>query len=136
MQSTFSTPAVLNSASQKPYIRSQNFPPQDLGMTISAIISLKYNIPHRASHILNPSLSLLIKSIISISGGQPTPVIHIPQYLTAIFEHLQLDPLIENYISFINVSFLMALLNLSQQTNPTFNTLINQVIIIPLAHNH
>ncbi|MBW0539640.1 hypothetical protein O181_079355 [Austropuccinia psidii MF-1] len=70
-QSTFSTPAGLNSTAQKPYRGSQNLPPQDLGMIISAILSLRYNIPHRASHILNPALNLLIKSSISSSGGPP-----------------------------------------------------------------
>ncbi|MBW0518134.1 hypothetical protein O181_057849 [Austropuccinia psidii MF-1] len=37
-QSTFSTPAGLNSTPQKPYSGSQNLPPQELGMIISAII--------------------------------------------------------------------------------------------------
>ncbi|MBW0500936.1 hypothetical protein O181_040651 [Austropuccinia psidii MF-1] len=37
-QSTFSTPAGLNSTAKKPYSRSQILPPQDLGMTISAIL--------------------------------------------------------------------------------------------------
>ncbi|MBW0505706.1 hypothetical protein O181_045421 [Austropuccinia psidii MF-1] len=67
-------------------------------MIISAILSLRYNIPHRASHILNPTLNLLIKSSILSSGGHPTPSFHIPQDLSAIFEHLQLEPLIESYI--------------------------------------
>ncbi|MBW0473941.1 hypothetical protein O181_013656 [Austropuccinia psidii MF-1] len=63
-QSTFSTPPGVNSTSQKSYSSTQNLPPQVLGMIISAILSLRYNIPHRDSHILNPSLNLLIKSII------------------------------------------------------------------------
>ncbi|MBW0468421.1 hypothetical protein O181_008136 [Austropuccinia psidii MF-1] len=67
-------------------------------MIISAILSLRYNVPHRALRILNPSLNLLIKSSISSSGGHPTPAFHIPQDLSTIFEHLQLDPLIENYV--------------------------------------
>ncbi|MBW0573900.1 hypothetical protein O181_113615 [Austropuccinia psidii MF-1] len=67
-------------------------------MIISAIISLRYNIPHRASRILNPALNLLIKSSISSSGGPPTPAFHIPQNLSTIFEHLQLEPVIQNYI--------------------------------------
>ncbi|MBW0529502.1 hypothetical protein O181_069217 [Austropuccinia psidii MF-1] len=70
-QSTFSAPVVLNSTAQKPYSGSQNLPPQDLGMIISAILSLRYNIPCKASRILNPSLNLLIKSSISSSGGLP-----------------------------------------------------------------
>ncbi|MBW0547038.1 hypothetical protein O181_086753 [Austropuccinia psidii MF-1] len=37
-QSTFSTPAVLNSTAQKPYSGSQNLPPQELGTIISAIL--------------------------------------------------------------------------------------------------
>ncbi|MBW0492864.1 hypothetical protein O181_032579 [Austropuccinia psidii MF-1] len=77
-QSTFSTPAGLNSTAQKPYSGSQNLPPQDLAMIISAILSLRYNIPRRDSHILNSSLNLLIKSSISRSGGLPTPAFHIP----------------------------------------------------------
>ncbi|MBW0583220.1 hypothetical protein O181_122935 [Austropuccinia psidii MF-1] len=72
-QSNFSNPAGLNSTAQKPYSGSQNLPPQDLGMIISAILSLCYNIPFRDSHILNPSLNLLIKSSISSSGGVGTP---------------------------------------------------------------
>ncbi|MBW0590467.1 hypothetical protein O181_130182, partial [Austropuccinia psidii MF-1] len=59
-QSTFSTPVGLNSTTQKPYSGSQNLPPQDLGMIISAILSLMYSIPCRASRILNPALNLLI----------------------------------------------------------------------------
>ncbi|MBW0567210.1 hypothetical protein O181_106925 [Austropuccinia psidii MF-1] len=53
-QSTFSTPAGLNSTAHKPYCGSQKLPPQDLGMIISAILSLRYNIPCRASQIFNP----------------------------------------------------------------------------------
>ncbi|MBW0569665.1 hypothetical protein O181_109380, partial [Austropuccinia psidii MF-1] len=97
-QSTLSTPVGLNSTAQKPYGGSQNLPPQDLGVIISAIVSLRYNIPHRASHILNPALNLLIKSSISSSFGPPTPASHIPQDLSTIFEHLQLKPVIQNYI--------------------------------------
>ncbi|MBW0542561.1 hypothetical protein O181_082276 [Austropuccinia psidii MF-1] len=67
-------------------------------MIISSIVSLRYNIPHRDSHIPNPALNLLIKSSISSSGDHPTPMFYIPQDLTTIFEHLQLEPLIENYI--------------------------------------
>ncbi|MBW0591977.1 hypothetical protein O181_131692 [Austropuccinia psidii MF-1] len=67
-------------------------------MIISAIISLRYNIPRRDSCILNPALNLLIKSSISSSGGPPTPAFHIPQDLSTIFEHLQLEPVIQNYI--------------------------------------
>ncbi|MBW0480577.1 hypothetical protein O181_020292 [Austropuccinia psidii MF-1] len=97
-QSIFSTPLGLTSTAQNPYRRSPNLPAQDLGMIISAILSLRYNIPCRASHILNPALNLLIKSIISSSGGHPTAALHIPQDLSTIFEHLQLEPLIEDYI--------------------------------------
>ncbi|MBW0533023.1 hypothetical protein O181_072738 [Austropuccinia psidii MF-1] len=97
-QSTFSTPAVLNSTSQKPCSGSKNLPPQDLGMIISAILSLRYNIPCRASHILNPTLNLPIKSSIASSGGHPTPAFHIPQDLSTISEHLQLEPVIQHYI--------------------------------------
>ncbi|MBW0464048.1 hypothetical protein O181_003763 [Austropuccinia psidii MF-1] len=97
-QRTFSTTWGLNSKALKPYRRSQKLPPQDLGMIISTILSLRYNIPHRDSRILTPALNLLIKSSISSSGGQFTPPFHMPQDLHAIFEHLQLEPLIENYI--------------------------------------
>ncbi|MBW0572955.1 hypothetical protein O181_112670 [Austropuccinia psidii MF-1] len=98
-QSTFSTPEGLNSTAQKPYSGSQNLQSQDLGMIISAILSLRYNIPHRASRILNPALNLLIKSSISSSGGPPTPAFHIPQDLSTIFEHLQMELVIQKYIS-------------------------------------
>ncbi|MBW0525284.1 hypothetical protein O181_064999 [Austropuccinia psidii MF-1] len=98
IQSTFLTRVGLNSTEQKPYSGSQNFPRQDLGMIISTILSLSYNIPHRASCILNPALNLLIKSSISNSGGHPTPAFHIPQDLSNIFEHLQLEPVIQKYI--------------------------------------
>ncbi|MBW0556818.1 hypothetical protein O181_096533 [Austropuccinia psidii MF-1] len=67
-------------------------------MIISAILSLRYNIPPRASHILNPALNLLIKSSIPSSCGHPTSAFHIPQDLSTIFEHLQLEPVIQNYI--------------------------------------
>ncbi|MBW0534450.1 hypothetical protein O181_074165 [Austropuccinia psidii MF-1] len=63
-QSTFSTPLCLNSTAMKPYRGSHNFLPQDLGIITSSIISLRYNIPRRASCILTPSLNLLINSSI------------------------------------------------------------------------
>ncbi|MBW0505086.1 hypothetical protein O181_044801 [Austropuccinia psidii MF-1] len=87
-QSTFSTPQGLTSTAQRPYRGSPNLPPQNLGMIIYAIISLRYSIPHRASCILKPTLKLLIKSSISSSGGHPTSACHIPQDLSTIFEHL------------------------------------------------
>ncbi|MBW0506503.1 hypothetical protein O181_046218 [Austropuccinia psidii MF-1] len=97
-QSTFSTPAGLNSTAQKPYSGSKNLPPQEFGMIISAILSLRYDIPCRDSHILNPSLNLLMKSSISSSSGPPTAAFHIAQDLSTIFEHLQLESVIQNYI--------------------------------------
>ncbi|MBW0487229.1 hypothetical protein O181_026944 [Austropuccinia psidii MF-1] len=97
-QSTFSTPRGLTSTAQKPYSGSPNLPPHSLAIIIFPILSLRYNIPRRASHILNPALSLLIKSSISSSGVSPTPAFHIPQDLSTIFEHLQLEPVIQNYI--------------------------------------
>ncbi|MBW0501928.1 hypothetical protein O181_041643 [Austropuccinia psidii MF-1] len=103
------TPPGLNSTALKAYRWSQTFSPQDLGMTISAILSLRHNIPPRDSHILNPSLNLLIKSSISSSGCHPTPAFHIPHDLSTISEHLQLDPLIENYICCPQCSFLNGL---------------------------
>ncbi|MBW0545729.1 hypothetical protein O181_085444 [Austropuccinia psidii MF-1] len=104
-QSTFSIPAGLNSTAQKPYIFCQNLPPRDLGMILSALLSLRYNIPHRASHILNHALNFLIKSSISRSGGPPTPAFHIWQDLSTLFEHLQLEPLVQNYICCPQCSF-------------------------------
>ncbi|MBW0535330.1 hypothetical protein O181_075045 [Austropuccinia psidii MF-1] len=97
-QSTFSTPPGLTSTAQNPYSRSPNLPPKDVGMIISGIPSLRYNLPCRASYTLNPSLNLLIKSSISSSGGHPTPAFHIPQDLSTKFEHLQVEPVIQNYI--------------------------------------
>ncbi|MBW0546368.1 hypothetical protein O181_086083 [Austropuccinia psidii MF-1] len=47
--STFSTTLGINLTAQKPYSNSQNLPPQDLGMMISAILCLRYNISYRAS---------------------------------------------------------------------------------------
>ncbi|MBW0530624.1 hypothetical protein O181_070339 [Austropuccinia psidii MF-1] len=79
-------------------------------MIISAILSLRYNIPRRASRILNPTLNLLIKSSISRSGGPPTPAFHIPQDLSTIFEHLQLKPVIQNYIGCPQSFFLKGLI--------------------------
>ncbi|MBW0518158.1 hypothetical protein O181_057873 [Austropuccinia psidii MF-1] len=76
-QRPFSTTEGLNSTAQKPYSRSQSLPPHALGMIIFAILSLRYNIPRRASHTLNPALNLLVKSSISSSGGPPTPGFHI-----------------------------------------------------------
>ncbi|MBW0490839.1 hypothetical protein O181_030554 [Austropuccinia psidii MF-1] len=108
-QRVFSIPAGLNSTSQKPYSGSQNLPPQDLGMIISAGLSLRYNMPCRASRILTPTLNLLIKSSISSSGGPPTPEFHIPQDLSTIFEHLQLEPVIQNYIFCPHLFFLNGL---------------------------
>ncbi|MBW0474944.1 hypothetical protein O181_014659 [Austropuccinia psidii MF-1] len=104
---TFSTAPALNSTSQKPY--SQKIPPQNFGIIISGILSLRYNIHHRASEILNPALNLLINSRISISGGHPAAEFHILQDLSTIFEHLQLHPLIENYICCPQCFFLIGL---------------------------
>ncbi|MBW0555890.1 hypothetical protein O181_095605 [Austropuccinia psidii MF-1] len=95
---TFSTPPGVNSTSQKPYSSSQNLPTHALEMIISAILSLRYNIPCSASHILNPSLNLLINSIISSSGGHSTPAFHVRQDHSTTLENLQLEPMIENYI--------------------------------------
>ncbi|MBW0484115.1 hypothetical protein O181_023830 [Austropuccinia psidii MF-1] len=106
---TLSTTLGLNSTAQKPYSGSQNLPPQYLGMMISAILSLRYNIPRRASHILNPALNLLIKSSVSSSGGHTTPAFHIPQDLSTIFKQLQLEPVIQNYICCPQFSFLNGL---------------------------
>ncbi|MBW0472157.1 hypothetical protein O181_011872 [Austropuccinia psidii MF-1] len=119
-QSTFSTPPGLNSTAQKPYSGSQNLPTQELGMTISAILSFMYNIPPRASHILNPSLNLLIKSRISSSGGHSTPAFHIPQHLSTILEHLQLEPVIQNYIFCPQLFFLNALTESVTTDQPQF----------------
>ncbi|MBW0477807.1 hypothetical protein O181_017522 [Austropuccinia psidii MF-1] len=53
-QSTFSTPPGLTSTAQKPYSSSPNLPPHNIGMIISTILSLRYNIPRRVSCILKP----------------------------------------------------------------------------------
>ncbi|MBW0498163.1 hypothetical protein O181_037878 [Austropuccinia psidii MF-1] len=124
-QSTFSTPLGPNSTAQKSYRRSQSLPPQDLGMIISAILSLRYNIPCRISCIVNLALKLLIKSSISSSGGYPTPAFHIPHNLCTIFENLQLEPLIEKYICCPQFFFLNVLTESTQLTKPTFNAIIN-----------
>ncbi|MBW0509562.1 hypothetical protein O181_049277 [Austropuccinia psidii MF-1] len=78
-------------------------------MIISAILSSRYNIPHRASRIFNPALNLLIKSSISSSACPPTPALHIPQDLSTIFKHLQLEPVIQNYICCPHCFFLNGL---------------------------
>ncbi|MBW0538552.1 hypothetical protein O181_078267 [Austropuccinia psidii MF-1] len=78
-------------------------------MIISAIQSLRYNIPRRASHILNLALNLFIKSSISSSGVHPTPALHIPQDLNTIFENLRLGPVIQKYICFPQYFFLNGL---------------------------
>ncbi|MBW0570888.1 hypothetical protein O181_110603 [Austropuccinia psidii MF-1] len=92
-QSTFSTPQGLTSTSQKPYSGSPNLPPQDLGMIISAILSLRWS---------------------------PTPAFHIPQDLSTIFEHLQLEPVIRNYICFPQCFFLDGLTELVTADQPHF----------------
>ncbi|MBW0464630.1 hypothetical protein O181_004345 [Austropuccinia psidii MF-1] len=78
-------------------------------MIISVILSLSYDRPRRASCILKATLNLLIKSIISSSGDHPTPAFHIPQYLSIIFELLELGTLIENYIGCPQCFFLNGL---------------------------
>ncbi|MBW0468171.1 hypothetical protein O181_007886 [Austropuccinia psidii MF-1] len=135
-QSTFSTPPGVNSTAQKPYSSSQNLPPHALGMIISAILSLRYNIPHRASCILNLSLNLLIKSSISSSGGHPTPMFHIPQYLSTIFEHLQLEPLIKSYICCPQCFFLNGPTESITTDQPHFQGHNEPNEHIPLAHNN
>ncbi|MBW0553740.1 hypothetical protein O181_093455 [Austropuccinia psidii MF-1] len=89
-------------------------------MIISSILSLGYNIPRRASHILNRALNLLIKSSISSSGGHPTPAFHIPQDLSTIFEHLQLEPAIQNYICCPQCLFLNVLTESVTTDQPHF----------------
>ncbi|MBW0467341.1 hypothetical protein O181_007056 [Austropuccinia psidii MF-1] len=111
---------ILHTTEQKPYSGSPNLPPQDLGMIISAILSLRYNTPRRASFILNPALNLLIKSSISSSGGPPTPAFHIP-HLSTIFEHLQLDPVIQNYICCPQCFFLNDLTQYVTNDQPHFH---------------
>ncbi|MBW0531891.1 hypothetical protein O181_071606 [Austropuccinia psidii MF-1] len=89
-------------------------------MIISAILSLRNNIPCRDSHILNPALNLLLKSIISSSGSPPTPAFHIPQDLNTIFEHLQLEPVIQNYICCPQCFFLNGLAESITPDQPHF----------------
>ncbi|MBW0506066.1 hypothetical protein O181_045781 [Austropuccinia psidii MF-1] len=119
-QNTFPTPLGLTSPAQKPYSSRPNLPPQDLGMIISAILLLGYNIPHRASSILHPILNLLIKASISSSGGHPTSECDIPQDLSTIFEHLQLDPVIQSYICFPQCFFLNGLTESVTTDQPQF----------------
>ncbi|MBW0500109.1 hypothetical protein O181_039824 [Austropuccinia psidii MF-1] len=119
-QRTFSTPSGLNSTAQKPYSSSPNLPPYNRGMIVSAIQSLRYNVPCRASPILHPTLNLLIKSIISSSGGPPTPAFHIPQDLGTIFEHLQLEPVIKNCICCPQFFFLNGLTESVTTDQPHF----------------
>ncbi|MBW0529755.1 hypothetical protein O181_069470 [Austropuccinia psidii MF-1] len=133
---TFSTPAGLNSTAQKPYSGSQNLPPQDLGMMISAILSLRYNIPCRASRILNPALYLLIKSSVSSSGGPPTPSFHITQNMSTIFEHLQLEPVIQNYICCPQCFFLDGLTESVTTDKPHCQRHNDPNDHDPLAHNN
>ncbi|MBW0475397.1 hypothetical protein O181_015112 [Austropuccinia psidii MF-1] len=78
-------------------------------MIISAILSLRYNIHYRASHIINPSVSLLIKSSISSSGGHRTPSFHIPQDDRTLFENLELEPVIQSHICFPQRFFIYGL---------------------------
>ncbi|MBW0482098.1 hypothetical protein O181_021813 [Austropuccinia psidii MF-1] len=52
-QSTFSTTQGLNSTAQKPYSRSNNLLPQDLGLIVSEILFLRYNISP-GLHTLSP----------------------------------------------------------------------------------
>ncbi|MBW0528827.1 hypothetical protein O181_068542 [Austropuccinia psidii MF-1] len=87
-QSTFSTPAGLNSTAQKPQWQSNPSPTRPLN----------YNICH-----------YIIKSSISRSGGPPTPEFHISQDLSTIFENLQLEPVIQNYIFCLQCSLLNGL---------------------------
>ncbi|MBW0497281.1 hypothetical protein O181_036996 [Austropuccinia psidii MF-1] len=86
-QSTFFTPPGLTSTAQKPYSGSPNLPPKDLEMIISSILSL--SIPS--------------------SGGPPTPAFHIPRDLSTIFKHLQLEPVIQNYMCCTQCFFLNGL---------------------------
>ncbi|MBW0498261.1 hypothetical protein O181_037976 [Austropuccinia psidii MF-1] len=89
-------------------------------MIISAIISLRDNIPRRPSCILNPGLKLLIESSISSSSGPPTPAFHIPQDLSTIFEHLQLEPVTQNYIFCPQLFFLNGLTESVSTDQPHF----------------
>ncbi|MBW0472166.1 hypothetical protein O181_011881 [Austropuccinia psidii MF-1] len=107
-QSTFSTPCGLNSTALKPYSRSQKLPQKDLKMIISAILSLS----------------------ISCSGCHSTPTFHIPQDLSTIFEHLQLEPLIENHICCPQCFFLNGLTKSFTTDQPHF-----QCHNIPNAHD-
>ncbi|MBW0472298.1 hypothetical protein O181_012013 [Austropuccinia psidii MF-1] len=94
----FSTSWGLNSPALNPYSRSQKFPPQDLGIIISAILSLRYNISRSASLVLPPAVNLFIKSSLSCSGSHSIPTFDIPQDLSTTIEHLQLERLIESCI--------------------------------------
>ncbi|MBW0552657.1 hypothetical protein O181_092372 [Austropuccinia psidii MF-1] len=105
-------------------------------MIISAILSLRYDIPCMDSHILNPALNLLIKSSISSSAFHPTPAFHIPQDLSIISEHLQLEPLIENFICCPQCFFLNSLNESITPDQPHCQHHNEQNDNGPLAHNH
>ncbi|MBW0545087.1 hypothetical protein O181_084802 [Austropuccinia psidii MF-1] len=70
-------------------------------------------------------------SSISSSGGHPTPPFHIPQDLSTIFEHLQLEQLIENYICCPQCFFLNGLTE-SVTTNQHHSQHHNE----PNEHDH
>ncbi|MBW0474591.1 hypothetical protein O181_014306 [Austropuccinia psidii MF-1] len=59
---TFSTPSGLNSTAQKPYSGSQNPPLEDLGIIISAILSLYPMTSKAQTQIPLPPTALLINS--------------------------------------------------------------------------
>ncbi|MBW0532775.1 hypothetical protein O181_072490 [Austropuccinia psidii MF-1] len=121
-QSIFSTPPGLNSAALKPYRGSQSLLSQELRIIISAILFSRYNIPHRDSHILTPTIRLLIKSSISSSGGHFNPTFYIPQYLSTIFEQIQLEPLIENVMCCPDCFFLNGLTESVKKDQAHFQT--------------
>ncbi|MBW0485025.1 hypothetical protein O181_024740 [Austropuccinia psidii MF-1] len=62
----------------------------------------------------------MIKSSIPSSGGHPTAAFHIPQDLSTIFEHLQSEPLIENYICCPQCFFLNGLTESVTTEKPHF----------------
>ncbi|MBW0562434.1 hypothetical protein O181_102149 [Austropuccinia psidii MF-1] len=105
-------------------------------MIISAFLSLRYNIPCRDSRILNPAPNLLIKSSISSSGGPPTPAFHIPEDLSTIFDHLQLEPVLQNYICCPQYFFLNGLTESATADQPQCWRHNDRNDHIPPAHNH
>ncbi|MBW0514013.1 hypothetical protein O181_053728 [Austropuccinia psidii MF-1] len=102
---------------------------------VVAMCKLTGFIPHLGNHFCN--VFTINKAQIE-EIGPPFHYMHSYQnHKETIEEWLWASPQQRQAIFvFLDVSFLMALLNLSQLTNPTVNAIMTQMIMIPLAHNH